>query len=97
MVLRVVRHGLEILLAGAGILYGFDYLSAKYGIPGNRQVFDTIRVDQLYTVPNKWGEIEWSHGDPVMERCVYALFPHFGSRPCWYVKRHTMNTNRLSP
>jgi hypothetical protein len=90
---RILNLVLVVLVGSAGVLYGFDYVSARYAIP-KRQMFDDVRVDQLYTAPNKYGEIEWSRGDPVMERCVNSLFPHFGFNPCWYVKRHTMNTNK---
>ena len=85
---RTLRNGALVLLVAAGAVYGGDYVSARFGWPGNRQVFDEMRVDQLYTATNRWNEVEWSHTDPVMERCVYALFPHFGNVPCWYLKRH---------
>jgi hypothetical protein len=91
---RILKFALAVLAASAGLLYGGDYLSAKLAIP-RRQVFEYVRVDQLYTVLNKYGETEWSRGDPVMERCVNSMLPHFGSEPCWYVKRHTMKTNKL--
>lgn len=82
-------------LAGVAVLaYGLDYLSLQFQIP-KREQFDTIRVDQLYAIPNKWNEVDWSRGDPVMERCVNSLLPHYGSRPCWYVKRDTMHVNKL--
>ena len=91
---RILKLALAVLAAATAVLYGFDYVSAKYAIPNHRQVFDDVRVDQLYTAPNIYGEIEWSRGDPVLETCVNSLFPHFGYNPCWYVKRHTMNTNK---
>jgi hypothetical protein len=82
------------LLSVAGLVFGVDYLSVVAGVP-KRETFDTIRVEQLYAIPNKWNEVDWSRGDAVMERCVNALFPHYGSRPCWYVKRDTMHVNKL--
>ena len=82
------------LLGTAGLAYGLDYLSVQYRIP-NREPFATIRVDQLYAIPNKWNEVDWSRGSPVMEQCVNSLMPHFGLRPCWYVRRDTMHVNKL--
>ena len=82
------------LMTIAGLVYGLDYLSVSMGIP-KRETFDTIRVEQLYAIPNKWNEVDWSRGNPVMERCVNALFPHYSSRPCWYVKRDTMHVNKF--
>jgi hypothetical protein len=85
------------LLLAIGVLlaafYCFDYGSVKLRSSRNRKVFDDIRVDQLYTSTNKWKQVEWSRGDPVRERCVYSLLPHFGYPPCWYLKRHPMRVN----
>ena len=90
LLLRIA--GLLLILAAA--LHGLDYLSVSLRIP-NREPFSTIRVDQLYAIPNKWNEVDWSRGDPVMEKCVNSLLPHFGARPCWYVQRDTMLVNKF--
>ncbi len=83
------------ILGGLALLaYGLDYLSVQYRIP-QREQFSIIRVDQLYAIPNKWKEVDWSRGDPVMEQCVNSLMPHYGLRPCWYVRRDTMHVNEL--
>jgi hypothetical protein len=98
LVIRKIARFVGYLLAGlvcvAALAFGADYASVTFGIP-KREMFDTIKVDQLYAVPNKWNEVDWSRGTPVMERCVNSLFPHFGSRPCWYVRRDTMHVNQL--
>ena len=94
LLIRIAEYTLIGLLSAAGLVYGLDYLSLVYRIP-KRDQFQTIRVDQLYAIPNKWNEVDWSRGDPVMERCVNALLPHFGARPCWYVRRDTMHVNKL--
>jgi len=75
---------------GGGIVVAYGIDAALVAWPGSRQMYADIRVDQLYTDTNKWHELEYSRGDSVTERCVYALFPHGGNRPCWYVTRHTM-------
>ena len=69
-------------------MYGGDYLSLKYRIPSHREPLDTIQVEQDYAVKQKDGKVEYyfDHAEP--EECVQALFPHFGDRPCWYVRRH---------
>jgi hypothetical protein len=91
---KVLLYTLGGLAALAGIGYAGDYLSLVAGVPP-REKFSTIRVEQLYAVPNRWNEVDWSRGEAVMERCVNSLLPHFGSRPCWYVKRDTMHVNKL--
>lgn len=91
---RILGRALLGLVGAALIVYLIDWISWKYRIPGNRQVSSDIRVDQLYTDLNKYNEIEYSRGEPVIERCVWALFPHEGYRPCWYVTQHTLQTNK---
>ncbi len=75
------------LLALAG-LYAADYLSARYGIPANRQTLGSVQVKPLYAVRQKSGRIEYSVGDIETETCVQSLFPHLGYTPCWYLRRH---------
>lgn len=82
-------------LVSAAVAYGLDWASLEYGIPTPRPKFAEYKVDQLYTVPNRWKEIEWSRGDSVMERCVNSLFPHYGNNPCWYVSKHPIRVNAL--
>lgn len=80
--------GLVGLLA---LVYVFDWIAVAFRIPGNREIYGDVRVDQVFTDTNKYKELEYSIGNTVTERCVFALFPHSGFRPCWYVTRHTMN------
>jgi hypothetical protein len=87
---RVLRVAAVVLIGVAALAYLLDWASVRWRIPGNREVYADIRVDQVYTDTNKYNEIEYSHGNPVLERCVYSLFPHDGFRPCWWVTRHTM-------
>jgi len=86
---RIIKWVPPGLLGIAGLAYGFD--SAALALKSDPQRYRDIRVDQVYTDTNKWNQVEYSRGDPVTERCVNALFPHAGLRPCWYVARHTMN------
>lgn len=77
------------MVSAAALTYAID--SASVAFAGNRQIYQDVRVDQVYTDTNKWNQLEYSRGNPVTERCVNALFPHGGYRPCWYVTKHTMN------
>jgi len=91
----VAKWVLAPLAVLSAVAYGLDLASLTWGIPSQRPKFSEYRVDQLYTVPNRWKEIEWSRGEPVMERCVNSLFPHYGNNPCWYVSKHTVRVNEL--
>jgi hypothetical protein len=35
----------------------------------------------------KSGKLEIFSDQPQTEVCAHALFPHFGYRPCWYLRR----------
>lgn len=91
---RFLLWATGVVLGTAGLVWGLDYVSLVIRIP-KREPFAVIRVDQLYAIPNKWNEVDWSRGDPVMEQCVNSLLPHFGLRPCWYVRRDTMHVNKF--
>ena len=87
--LRIFRTILGLCATAVAILYFFDFVSAKYAIPGNRQVYADVTISRYWAIKEKGNKIEYSPADPVVERCVYAVFPHFGYTPCWYLMRHT--------
>lgn len=87
--MRIAGKALLATVAIAAILYVFDYVAAKIPIPGSRQVYADVTIDQYYAVKEKGNSIEYMPANPFVERCVYSIFPHFGSNPCWYVMRHT--------
>ena len=76
------------LLGAAGIAYAIDSVTVAF--PGSRKLYEDVQVDQVYTDTNKWNEVEYSRGETQTQRCVYSLFPHAGYKPCWYLKKHTM-------
>ena len=87
--MRIFWTILGLCATAVAILYFFDFVSAKYAIPGNRQVYADVTISRYWAIKEKGNKIEYSPADPVVERCVYAVFPHFGYTPCWYLMRHT--------
>jgi hypothetical protein len=80
---------LAFALATTALLYGLDDLSARFGVPA-RPRFDTYTIYRFYRINEKFNKYSFEPMSSAQEQCVNALFPHFGSRPCWYVQRHTM-------
>ena len=66
--------------------YGIDDLLARLH---NKPYLD-VHVERYLAIAGKYNKINYERTDPITERCVYTLFPHFGHNPCWYVTRHTM-------
>ena len=78
-------------LAAAAVLYGLDDLSVWLGVP-SRPRFSTYTITRFYLINEKFNKYSYEPMPSMDERCVNALFPHSGSRPCWYVRRHLVET-----
>jgi hypothetical protein len=90
----VSREKLMLILAVVAvpaIFYGLDDLSVAIGVPA-RPRYSTFTINRFYRVNEKFNKFSLNPMPPIDERCVNALFPHFGSNPCWYVSRHTMQS-----
>jgi hypothetical protein len=85
----VLLRILACVLATVALLYGLDYLSARLGVPA-RPRFSSYTIYRFYKINEKFNKYSFEPMSIAQEQCVNALFPHFGSRPCWYVQRHTM-------
>ena len=71
------------------LVYLGDFVSVRFGIPGNRPPYGSIMVTQTYAVPEKNMKKEDYFFQPAQPvTCVNSLFPHFGYKPCWYLARH---------
>ena len=86
---------LLIVLAVPALFYVLDYLSVIAGLP-SRPRYATFTINRFYRVDEKFNKFYFEPLPPVQEQCVNALFPHFGSRPCWYVSRHTMQAVEMN-
>ena len=79
---QVKRAAVFFVLSAAAVYVG-DYLFAR--LRGS-SALATVQVQPYYAVPLRDGKTEFMMLDPEDRTCVYALFPHFGYGPCWYVK-----------
>ena len=90
MILKKKKNWIAVLLA-VSILYGLDDLSARFGVPSRPQ-FATMTVKRYFYINEKYNKFSYEPLPSMDVRCVTALFPHSGYRPCWYLKRHLMET-----
>lgn len=78
-----IKRALAIAALVVIAIYLGDYLSARLR---GANALTTVQVQPYYAVPERGGKTEFMLLDPQDRTCVYALFPHFGYGPCWYVK-----------
>ena len=83
IVLAVVG-ALAILVVVPLLLYIGDALVLRQRLAGGggRETMTVYFATRL-----KSGKLEVFTDRPQSEVCAQALFPHFGYRPCWYVRR----------
>ncbi len=84
--MRLSRKIPLAMVSFLAVLYLCDDLYARF----RHEPFADVHIDRMLAVHEKFNKIGYESTDPITERCVYALFPHFGYNPCWYVTRHTM-------
>ena len=80
----IVAAALAVLLGLPLLLYLGDalVLSRRLAAGGGRETLTVYFATRL-----KSGKLEIFTDRPQSEVCAKALFPHFGYRPCWYVRR----------
>jgi hypothetical protein len=81
----LIRIPIAVVLAII-VIYVCDDVYARL----RHEPFADVHIDRVLAVAEKFNKIDYERADPITERCVYSLFPHFGHNPCWYVTRHTM-------
>jgi hypothetical protein len=88
---RILLKTVIGLVLLAALAYGGDGLVLYI----SKHQFGTVLINRYYVVAEKYGKYDYSIAPPVLERCVYALFPHSGSQPCWYLEKHQLRLIRI--
>jgi len=83
---RIVLRACLLLVGLAVFTYAVDDLWARF----RKRPVEQVKVDRVYADVNQWNQVEYSMGTPIMETCLDSLMPHFGYKPCWYLRRHTL-------
>jgi hypothetical protein len=78
------------VLAFAIVLYLGDYAVLKVRASSGNGSSAFAAIPITVGTPMKDGRVQIFTSDAQTETCVHSLFPHFGYRPCWYVKQHQM-------
>jgi hypothetical protein len=84
--IRLIVVGLVVLFVGLpATVYLGDALVLRYRLSRGGDALETITV--YVATRLKSGKLEIFTDRPQIEVCANALFPHFGYRPCWWVRR----------
>ncbi len=84
---RVAKLALVLVCVAGAVTYAGDYALAYHRL-AQGTALGSVRVVNLYAIPQKSGKTEFAEGATEMRACVRSLFPHFGYAPCWYAIRH---------
>ncbi len=88
------RWLLRIVVAIAAIsLAAFAIDWTVYKLRGSPD--STVAVNQYMSVPLKGQATEYDFLGTVNVSCAVALFPQGGQNPCWFLRRHTDQWEKL--
>jgi len=86
---RVFR---TLLIVAVGFwLADLAWYQARAWWPGLGQANGSVHRMRLLEIPGKGNKVEYQIDSLQPEEdvpCTRSVFPHAGSRPCWYVSRH---------
>ncbi len=83
-----IRRVAQFVVLALVLLYGGDYVSARFRLPNDRQTLGSVDVQIMWANKQQNGRIAYELGDTETQPCLYSLFPHLGYTPCWYLTRH---------
>ncbi len=81
---RILIRTVLAAAAVTSVAYGIDEVYVRV----RHAPYADVPVNRVLVVQENFNKTEYDRTDPATERCVYALFPHSGHNPCWYVMRH---------
>ena len=89
MRLRRAFFGAILSLVGAAsISFVVDFGVFRLRLATNSNAYGSVTVRHYYAVQQKNGKTQFIFDPPQPWPCVNAVFPHAGSLPCWYLRRH---------
>ena len=91
MITRWILRGLFAILGVAALTYAGD--SAVFVLRGNPA--SQVIVNRYLAVPLKGNKVEYDFQGTEPIPCARALFSQNGSTPCWYLRRHTNEFQKI--
>jgi hypothetical protein len=96
-----LRRSLAVVLALVVAVYVGDYLYLRLRMlhPKPSDPFESMTRTRVLAIPLKNGKTDYQIDlTQPSERltCVHSLFPHYGDKPCWYLKPRLNEPIRVS-
>ena len=91
VILRWTRRFLLVVLALGAIGYLGDW--AVFTLRG--KPMDSVSVNRFLSVPLKGNKTEFDYEGSLPVTCAESLFPQNGSSPCWYLRRHNLENDKI--
>lgn len=88
---QILKRSLTAFLGAVALAYVIDYAYLRIRMihPRPNDPFESMVRNRLLAIPQKNGMLDYEV-DQVQPTdtltCVHSLFPHYGDKPCWYLK-----------
>jgi hypothetical protein len=83
------------LLALCALVYAADWAALQLRERGG-SAYGSVAVDDTQVIKDKGGKVEYFDNGPQPTSCVHALLPHEGQPACWWLARHTEQTQSVN-
>jgi hypothetical protein len=80
------RTGLGLVVSFV-LLYAGDWIVLRYRM-AHGTAYGSVEVDQFLATPLKGSKMEYDMVGSFQQTCARSIFPHGGTPPCWWVRRH---------
>lgn len=92
---KYVKRVLAVVIVLAAILWTADWLLLRHRVAEDGVAFGEVEVHYHYAVRLKNKRVEQNPESSKVEECVHSMFPHYDETPCWFLERHTSQSQEL--
>lgn len=92
---KYTKRVMAVAIVVAALLWTVDWLLLRHRVAEEGEAFGEVEVHYHYGVRLKNKRVEQTRENSKVEECVHSMFPHYDETPCWYLKRHTNQSQDL--
>ena len=92
---RLIGRWAERLLLGSALVLALAYAVDLGAFAVRGKPVDQVVVNRSLAVPLKGNKTEYDFEGSDAVICSRSLFPQGGHSPCWYLRRHTTQTDKI--